>query len=748
MLSKLLKFTGAFVLSIVMCSVTFSKSNTPYNLFSQSDNSVNSQISSIVDNAVFMNINRSELERLCDSREQEIEFSIPYKNGQTAFITLQRSDILKPGAKIVTRTARGNEEVQLRDLAVSYTGKLPGYDNSLISITFAKDKVTGILVAQNDNYILGNIKDNSGNETDTYILYKETDLKVKNNFQCFTDDNLSSEAIEEMRNKIITKLNDNSPTDLYVAEIAIEIDFATYNIYGASMTNTTNYALALMAASSAIYMKEVNVKFVIPYLRVWTVADPYTGTNSNTLLNQFRAEWTANQQSVQRTLAHFITRRGGNYGGIAWVNVLCSSVNGGNGYGFSNTDGPILPLPTYSWDVMVVSHEIGHNFGSPHTHNCSWVGGIIDSCYTPEGGCYTGPQVPAVGTIMSYCHLNGSISLVKGFGPQPRALIRTNAENASCMFVSARELQVGYPNGGELFRTGNSTQIYWGTSLTGNVNIELSTDNGSTWQNIQSNIPATQRIFDWTIPYIGTTSQAKIRIVNSSNLNQGDTCDNSFSVILNYIPFTIVSPVSFSRIETSPTGNTLHRFDWTSAGTHPSFRYGIKIRKIGAGGVDYFYSSDNGGSDTAVTFRNSFLDSLALAIGTTGDSVRCSWRSWAYNGYDSAQSTNSGIVTFARTNVGINVISSSVPENFELYNNYPNPFNPSTNIKFNIAKSGIAELKVYDAGGRQISILVNENLSPGSYEYRFDAVNLPSGVYFYTLRTRDFTSTKKMVLLK
>jgi len=750
MYSKLLKFTGVIVLSLFMSNLSISGTKTPYNLFSPGDNSVNSEITALVDNAVFMNINKDELKRICENRDVEIEITMPYGDNSFSNITLQRFDILKPDAKIVARTIRGNEEVKLEDIAVSYTGKLNGLDNSLISITFTKEKVTGLLVSQNDNYILGNLNDNSGNETDTYILYRESDLKDKNDFQCYTDDNLSSEAIEKMRSSIISQMNDNSPTDLYIAEIALELDFATYNIYGASVQNTTNYALALMAASSAIYMKEVNVKFIIPYIRVWTTADPYTGSNSNQLLNQFRAEWNANQQGVQRTLAHFITRRSGGLGGIAWVGVLCSPVNGGLGYGFSNTDGPILPLPTFSWDVMVVSHEIGHNFGSPHTHSCSWVGGagIIDSCYASEGGCYTGPPVAAVGTIMSYCHLNGSISLVKGFGPQPKALIRSNAENSGCMYVPSTQVQVGYPNGGEIFRTGNSTQIYWGTSLTGNVNIELSTNAGSTWTTIQNNVAASQRIYDWVLPYTATTTQARIRIVDSSNPSFADTCDNNFTLVLAYVPFTIVSPPSFSRIETSPTGTSTHRFDWTSTGTHPSFRYGIKIRKLGSGAVDFFYQSNNGGSDTAVTFRNSFLDSLAQQLGTTGDSVRCSWRGWAYNGYDSASTGNSGIITFARTDVGINVISSAIPEKFELFNNYPNPFNPSTNIRFAMPKSGKVELKVYDARGREMSVLVNENLSAGSYEYRFDAANLPSGVYFYALRTSDFNATKKMLLIK
>jgi serine protease AprX len=98
--------------------------------------------------------------------------------------------------------------------------------------------------------------------------------------------------------------------------------------------------------------------------------------------------------------------------------------------------------------------------------------------------------------------------------------------------------------------------------------------------------------------------------------------------------------------------------------------------------------------------------------------------------------------------VGITPISGEIPDRFNLYTNYPNPFNPVTKIKFDIAKQTNAKLVVYDITGRVIETIVNELLGAGRYEMAFDASHLSSGVYFYKLETNDYIETKKMLLVK
>ncbi len=91
---------------------------------------------------------------------------------------------------------------------------------------------------------------------------------------------------------------------------------------------------------------------------------------------------------------------------------------------------------------------------------------------------------------------------------------------------------------------------------------------------------------------------------------------------------------------------------------------------------------------------------------------------------------------------------AQVPKQFRLEQNYPNPFNPNTTIKFQLPRTSQVNLSVFDILGREVSVLVNERKNAGSYEVKFDASNLASGVYFYRLQTGNFVDTKKLLLIR
>ena len=122
--------------------------------------------------------------------------------------------------------------------------------------------------------------------------------------------------------------------------------------------------------------------------------------------------------------------------------------------------------------------------------------------------------------------------------------------------------------------------------------------------------------------------------------------------------------------------------------------------------------------------------------------------SWIY--YSSAKIT--GYIDDVTINYidpnGIQTISSEIPSKFSLSQNYPNPFNPLTNIRFDLPKTSETTLIVYDARGREVATLVDEELKAGSYQVDWDGNGYTSGVYFYRLEAGEFVEVRKMILIK
>ncbi|MBU2493139.1 MAG: T9SS type A sorting domain-containing protein [Bacteroidetes bacterium] len=96
----------------------------------------------------------------------------------------------------------------------------------------------------------------------------------------------------------------------------------------------------------------------------------------------------------------------------------------------------------------------------------------------------------------------------------------------------------------------------------------------------------------------------------------------------------------------------------------------------------------------------------------------------------------------------VDKFNAELPSNFELSQNYPNPFNPSTQISFSIVNPGFTSLDVFNLLGQKVAQLVNEELAVGTYKVNFNAVNLPSGIYLYRIKSGLFNDVKKMMLVK
>ena len=163
-------------------------------------------------------------------------------------------------------------------------------------------------------------------------------------------------------------------------------------------------------------------------------------------------------------------------------------------------------------------------------------------------------------------------------------------------------------------------------------------------------------------------------------------------------------------------------------------------------GYDYATVKYNSAGDTVWVKRyNGLANGEDQVLGMTIDNSGSIY----VTGGSFGSGTNTDYATIKYSQViGIQPISTEIPNKFSLSQNYPNPFNPTTKIKFSIPKESFAKIIVFDVLGREISTIVNEELKPGTYEVDFDGTNLPSGVYYYKLMTGDYSETKKMILLK
>ncbi|MBL1214035.1 MAG: T9SS type A sorting domain-containing protein [Ignavibacteriae bacterium] len=166
----------------------------------------------------------------------------------------------------------------------------------------------------------------------------------------------------------------------------------------------------------------------------------------------------------------------------------------------------------------------------------------------------------------------------------------------------------------------------------------------------------------------------------------------------------------------------------TSGGEPTSYSHVATVNHPATTWLDYNYYV-YGGGDSKLFYTVSAVDSDNM------ESVKSDY-DWLW--WDNELQKNGDQSTF----------DNNIITDYRLFSNYPNPFNPETIIKYQIPESGLVQLKIYDLLGRDVATLVNEVKSAGSYSINFDASDLPSGVYIYSLRVNDYVQNQKMTLLK
>ncbi len=177
---------------------------------------------------------------------------------------------------------------------------------------------------------------------------------------------------------------------------------------------------------------------------------------------------------------------------------------------------------------------------------------------------------------------------------------------------------------------------------------------------------------------------------------------------------------------------------WTNSSFTPNgVAYGIRA----VHGTGYMWLVSASAIARSTNSGNSFTSQFTLPAGQTGygvgmANINCGW-----------VCTATGKIYKYTDNVGIEP-PITTPTKFELKQNYPNPFNPQTSIDFSLAQTGYVSLKIYNMLGQEVMTLIDGVETAGSHTTTFNATNLPSGTYFYTMKSGDNTATKSLVLVK
>ncbi|MBL7825958.1 MAG: fibronectin type III domain-containing protein [Saprospiraceae bacterium] len=375
---------------------------------------------SFIDHACYYLLDESAADQLLHQSPATMIFEIPQTLGANIELELAKVEILTPEFSVGVKGTNASDAFPFHP-AVHYRGVIRGKeDASIACLSITSTGISAMLADENSTYQLAMMEDGSGR----YIFYKTEDIRITSPFHCFSDDvHVEGETGTD-------PVADDRGVGCKTVNVYFECDYKLYVDKGSSVANVTNYVTSLFNQIATLYANE-NVGIAVSQIQVWSTPDPYASHNSTAnVLNAFRQTLGTN---FNGNLAHFLTTRTIG-GGIAYVDVICFKQYA---FGVSAITTTFQQVPTYSWSVEVVTHELGHNLGSWHTQSCNWTNGALDNCVSPEGSCASGPAPTNGGTIMSYCHLTSyGINFANGFGPQPGAKIREKVLNASCLTPS------------------------------------------------------------------------------------------------------------------------------------------------------------------------------------------------------------------------------------------------------------------------------------------------------------------------
>lgn len=343
-----------------------------------------------------------------------VEMPITLQDSTIVNLELERFSPFTPGARIVSIDAKGNEHLIDLSNDIHLRGHVVGDESQAVYIAISEFGTSGFLDFNNETHTISAGKFNGQSKSAADLSIFPADLL---NLQplgqnCAVDVNNPKfnphglQIAPDPTNPDNQLAPQGTPPQRE-ARIALETDYEFSDVlFGGNTTAAASYATSLIAASSTIYDRDVNMTLAISFLRTYeSNNDPYGGSDIGVFLDDVQNEFnTGDELDIDRTNVHGLSARNLG-GGVAYFPSTCDDFWS---IGVSaNLDGffpnPLQDNSWDNWDIMVLSHELGHNFGTGHTHDS----------YTPViDGCGNGDCSQALdSTIMSYCHLcSGGLS--------------------------------------------------------------------------------------------------------------------------------------------------------------------------------------------------------------------------------------------------------------------------------------------------------------------------------------------------
>lgn len=385
-------------------------------------------------------VNPLGINRILQDKPDVLTLKLPVNGNEKSF-ELTKSRIFSDD--FVVKNEFG--EILNLEVGTHYRGKVSGNPNSVVVFTFTNDEIYGLVHDQEGAFDLKKID----SENHTF-----SEVESKDNFTCGS---LEIETEEDVPSTYSTNtVSQQLPLGLnpYVTTVANyclrafwEVDFDIYSLHTG---NTVSYITSLFNASSTLFEND-GIYVVLSEIKVWTTGYAIFRNNVPVNTNEcgdvtvaYRNYYNQNLIPINGDFAHYLSYNfpldgdvsNGGRCGASFVNGPCNTTR----FAMSQiyyTD-VAASSTIYSWNINVITHEQGHQFGSQHTHACVWNGNntAIDSCAETEGNCpNVGYPAPGGGTFMSYCHqvAGVGINFANGFGPQPQQRIVNSINAKTCL---------------------------------------------------------------------------------------------------------------------------------------------------------------------------------------------------------------------------------------------------------------------------------------------------------------------------